>query len=83
MNVYVKYVLFVILELIASVFNYIAAPFVVLFADKDGFLPRWLWWFQTPDNTLDGDSGWKNEHRRFKIEDSPWKRWYISEKEKI
>lgn len=33
------------------------------------FLPKWLDWFQTPDNDLDGDNGWKTEHWqwRFKL----------------
>ena len=56
--------------------NYFFAPIAVLFASEDGWLPRWLWWFQTPDTSLDGDGGWKEEHRRFKVEDKPWKRWY-------
>ncbi len=25
-------------------------------------LPKWLAWFQTPDNSLWGDPGWRNEH---------------------
>lgn len=41
---------------------YILGPIVVLFCNKDGWLPKWLWWFQTPDNSMDGDSGWKYEH---------------------
>lgn len=38
------------------------APILPLFADKAGWLPAWLWWFETPDNSLDGDHGWKTEH---------------------
>lgn len=33
------------------------APLLPLAADRGGWLPRWLWWFQTPDNPLDGDAG--------------------------
>ncbi|TAM16080.1 MAG: hypothetical protein EPN65_15235 [Pandoraea sp.] len=25
-------------------------------------LPAWLSWFQTPDNPLDGDEGWRTQH---------------------
>ncbi len=65
-------------SLAASLLNYPLAPVVTLFADEAGWLPRWLSWFQTPDNSLDGDAGWKNEHRWFR--DSPkvdrsWRRW--------
>lgn len=26
------------------------------------YLPNWLSWFQTPDNSLDGDEGWRTQH---------------------
>jgi hypothetical protein len=47
----------------------------VLFASDDGWLPNWLWWFQTPDNSLDGDGGWKSQHRPFMNETNKFKRW--------
>jgi hypothetical protein len=34
--------------------------------DKGWYLPNWLSWFQTPDNSLDGDDGWKTEHWQFR-----------------
>ena len=40
-----------------SVVGRLFAPVLPLFADKDGWLPKWLWWFQTPDNPIDGDAG--------------------------
>ncbi len=48
---------------------YVFAPIIVLFCDSDGWLPKWLWWFQTPDNPMDGDGGWLREHWqwRFKL----------------
>lgn len=73
---HLRYVALVACSLLASFLNLFLAPVVVLFADEAGWLPRWLWWFQTPDNPLDGDGGWKTEHRRYKIEDKAWKRWY-------
>lgn len=73
---YIKYVVLVVVNLVASFMNYFLAPIVVLFASSDGWLPHYLWWFQTPDNSLDGDGGWKTIHRRFKIEDKKWKQWY-------
>lgn len=54
-----RYVLSVLASLLADFLNLFLAPLVVLFASKEGWLPRWLWWFQTPDNSLDGDEGWK------------------------
>ncbi|OSK23640.1 hypothetical protein EAMG_01709 [Escherichia coli M056] len=65
------WLLFVPLNLLVVLTAYIFAPVIVLFCRDDGWLPRWLWWFQTPDNPMDGDSGWKCEHWqwRFKL---PW-----------
>ena len=54
-----RYVLSVLASLLADFLNLFLAPIVVLFASKEGWLPNWLWWFQTPDNSLDGDNGWK------------------------
>ena len=31
------------------------------------YLPNWLKWFQTPDNSLDGDYGWKTEHWQWRF----------------
>lgn len=30
-------------------------------------LPRWLNWFMTPDNSLDGDYGWQHEHAQWRF----------------
>ena len=46
----------------------LVTPILPLFASKEGWLPRWLWWFQTPDEPLDGDNGFKTEHATFKGE---------------
>lgn len=52
--IYIKYVVFAVISLLIDIpsrfiFNWI----VVLFADKDGNLPKYLYWFQTFDATLD------------------------------
>ncbi len=44
---------------------YVLAPILPLFAN-DGWLPIWLSWFQTPDASINGDSGWKNSDQH------PW-----------
>jgi len=46
-------------SLLMTVLGYVLAPILPLFASVDGWLPRWLWWFQTPDNSLDGDADWR------------------------
>ena len=50
------------LSISLTLLAFLLAPILPLFADKYGWLPVWLWWFQTPDNSLDGDHGWKAEH---------------------
>lgn len=74
--IYVRYVFLVIISMLADILNYVLAPFAVLFASKDGWLPNWLWWLQTPDNSLDGDGGWKKINRPFIVEDSAFKVWW-------
>lgn len=70
------YLALVMCSLIAKVLNLVAAPFVSLFANAAGWLPDWLSWFQTPDNSLDGDKGWKTSNRPYLVEDSKFKRWW-------
>lgn len=64
-----------ILGLIGRVLNFPLAPIVVLFASKDGWLPKYLWWFQTPDNSLDGDDGWKTLHAPYKNPTTKFQIW--------
>lgn len=72
---YLRYVSLVLVSILGDLLNYLLAPVVVPFASADGWLPRWLWWFQTPDNPLDGDGGYQREHRPFLVEDNRFKRW--------
>ena len=74
--IYIKWFLLVTFNL---VFKYLVAwpltPFIVLFAKSDGWLPGWLSWFQTNDNSLDGDDGWKSGTRPFKNNDRRFYRY--------
>lgn len=58
---YLKWALMVPVSLFLTVVAFPLAIVLPFFA-KDGWLPNWLSWFQTPDNSLYGDDGWKNEH---------------------
>lgn len=51
------------------------SPVLPLFTSADGWLPRWLWYFQTPDNPLDGDSGFQTEHAPFLGSQVGWRRY--------
>ena len=71
-----RFMVFIPLSIFVTILSYVLAPLVVLFANRDGWLPNWLWWFQTPDNSLDGDFGWRTEHKWFKeYLDRGWRRW--------
>jgi len=48
----------VIANLVFSyVIAYPLAPLLSFFIDKEGYFPKWLWWFQTPDSNMDGCDG--------------------------
>ncbi len=47
---------------------YPLTPIIVLFAKGNGHLPVWLYIFDTPDNTLDGDVGWRLGTRPIKAQ---------------
>lgn len=53
-----RYFIYLIAALIAEVVAVPAAFVLPFFAIGRPVLPRWLSWFQTPDNDLDGDAGW-------------------------
>lgn len=70
-----RYAFSVVVYMPFFVLALLAAPFLPLFArphpgsidNNNGHaieprLPRWLAWFQTPDNSLLGDSNWKATH---------------------
>jgi hypothetical protein len=63
--IYIVYILLAIVQLVISLVSYPLAPLIALFSDANGNLPYWLSAFQTYDNTLDGDDGYKQEHRFF------------------
>lgn len=72
MNIYLIYILMVPVNLLITLIAIIVAPILPIFAvQKMGWcdnhsyeavgprLPWWLGWFQTPDNSLDGDSAFQ------------------------
>lgn len=58
----IKWVLLAPVSLFMAVFARLLCPVLPLFADEEGYLPDWLWWFQTPFDTLDGDNGSLERH---------------------
>jgi hypothetical protein len=73
--IYLKWLLMVPVMLVISVLTFPLAFVLPFFAvQREGwqnngnrwnlgwYLPTWLSWFQTPDNSLAGDYGWKTEH---------------------
>ena len=90
--IYILYPFLAVLSLIMSALAYILAPILPFFASiKDGplyngtefgpgpRLPRWLGWFMTPDNSLDGDHGWQTEHWQWRFKFSPAIAAYIGQ----
>lgn len=52
-----KWAALIVPSLFMAVFARLLCPVLPLFASEDGWLPSWLWWFQTPFDCLDGDDG--------------------------
>lgn len=73
--IYLKWLILVFSEKILDLINFVFAPIFVLFANDDGWLPQWLYWFQTPDNSIDGDLPWQLYRRPFK-ENSGIKKYF-------
>jgi len=73
----IKWLALAPVAMLANFVGYLVAPFVVLFASADGWLPKWLWWFQTPDYSLDGDYGWMFEHWQFRDKLPRWLAEYV------
>ena len=48
------------------IFAVLITPILPLFATSENKLPKWLAWFDTPDDPLYGDHGFSNEHAWFK-----------------
>lgn len=59
---YLIWSLYIFPSFVMAIVGRILAPFLPFFVQENGYLPTWLWWFQTPDNPCDGDRG-------------HWKRW--------
>ncbi len=66
MTAFLRWIFLVPVSLAFTLLAFVLAPILPLFASRDGWLPRWLWWFQTPDNPLDGDGGWIHEHAQWR-----------------
>jgi hypothetical protein len=74
--IYLKYWLMVVVDLIMKfLIAWPLTPFIVLLADKDGWLPLWLSWFQTYDNSLNGDYGWQATSRPYLAESNKYQRY--------
>ena len=57
--IYLKWLILIPISFSMVIVNFFLSPILPLFMQKNGYLPKWLSWFQTPDNPLDGDRGHK------------------------
>lgn len=49
-------------SLLMAIVGRLLCPILPFFVGEDGYLPSWLAWFQTPDNSADGDEGHWERH---------------------
>ena len=61
-----RWLTLLVADLTVFVLAWLLAPILPAFAIGKGHLPRWLSWFDTPDNTLDGDLGYIASHAPFR-----------------
>lgn len=62
------------LSLVFTMLAFLLAPVLPLFA-TNGWLPWQLSYFQTPDNPLDGDEGFKTQHAPFLGMQTGWRQY--------
>lgn len=70
-----RYLLSVCASAVMTTLALAMAPLLPLFADERGWLPSGLWWFQTPDNSLDGDKGFRAKHAPYEGVQIGWRRY--------
>ena len=61
---YLKWFLYLLIGVPFELFAKLLSSLLAYFVQDDGWLPKWLWMFQTPDNTCDGDRGHKERWPR-------------------
>lgn len=60
-----RWLILLVADLIVFAVAWLLAPILPAFAIGRDHLPRWLAWFDTPDNPLDGDLGYVMLHAPF------------------
>ena len=79
--IFIKYLLYLPLDICMKIIGLVLAPFISLFVDEDGYLPDMFYWFQTPDSNMFGylgDRGFYEEHKN--QTDSYIGRWWVCTK---
>ena len=66
-----KYLFYLIFDVLFMVICYIINPVVALFANSAGYLPFYLSWFGTHDNPIDGDAYFQSKYPG----NSKWKQY--------
>lgn len=76
--IYLKWFLFLPLDVLAKVVGVVFAPAISLFVDRDGQLPSWLYWFATPDSNMFGCLGDRGFYEEHKDKTDTWLgRWWV------
>ena len=63
---FIKYTCLAVTNILMFFIGSFLSIYLPVFAIGKDHLPSWLSWFDTPDNTLDGDDGYKTLHAPFK-----------------
>lgn len=64
----VRYLISATASCVFTLLTYLLAPIVCLSVQSNGYLPRWLSWFGTPDNPATGDpTFWPQAHPTYSL----------------
>lgn len=73
-----NYILYLPFDLLMKVVGALLAPTTSLFVDKKGNLPKWLYWFQTPDSNMFGYLGDRDFYEDHKDQTNTFfGRWWV------
>lgn len=67
-----RWAVLALLGVLITITNVLFSPIIALFIGRDGYLPWWLSWFQTPDNPAIGDAAFQRNQMAWTLKLPAW-----------
>lgn len=74
---YLRYLALAVVAAVVIVINFVLAPVIPFFVNADGYLPKWLAWFQTQDAPAIGDQMFHDREMAFAKSYPAWEFHYL------